>query len=304
MAREAAPAPRLAGECLASAAVDLHAAGVELPVLEAQMLLAEAIGVDRGELYRLTDLRLTAQETQAFADLVRSRCDRRPMAYLRGRMEFYGLPFGISDAVLVPRPETELLVDFAIDLARHGEMRDVVDAGTGSGCVAVSVAVNCPAAFVAALDVSTPALKVAEANVRRHGVADRVSPLRCDMLTAMRGGTVDLVLSNPPYIPSAEIAGLQPEVRDHEPRLALDGGADGLDFHRRLAHGAVVALRCGGRLAVEVGMGQTEQVIGVHGAAGLQFERVLRDLAGIDRVVVSRLAESSRPGCGARSVTS
>jgi release factor glutamine methyltransferase len=301
MARQAAPTPRLAGECLACAAVDLHAAGIELPVLEAQMLLAEAIGVYRGELYRLTDLRLTGQETQAFEELVRARCGRRPMAYIRGRCDFYGLTFGLTDAVLVPRPETELLVDFAIELARQRDLRVVVDIGTGSGCVAVSVAANCPAAYIAALDVSLPALAVAAANVRRHGIAERVCLLRCDLLTALRGGSVDLVLSNPPYIPSADIAGLQPEVRDHEPRLALDGGPDGLDFHRRLAHGAIAVLAKRGRLAVEVAMGQTEQVIGVHGAAGLQFERVLRDLAGIDRVVVSRLADSNRSRTRMRS---
>jgi len=287
MASKAMPQGRIAGECLALAVRELHAAGVELPVLEAQILLAQALGVGRERLYLLEDRQLSAAEENAFAALLRERCARRPIAYVRGYQEFYGLAFEVDESVLVPRPETELLVDFAISQSRLGAAEHVVDAGTGSGCIAAAVAANTPAVVVGS-DVSRSALRIAARNLERLGLGRRVCLVQADMLAAMRRHSADMILSNPPYIASDDLWNLQREILDHEPAVALDGGPDGLALHRQVAAGAAQALIAGGNLAVEVALGQAEDVVRVHEAAGFRHERTLRDLAGIDRVVVSR----------------
>ena len=258
--------------------------------MEAQLLLALALGITRttvtAGLYEL----LGSAERGRFQDLVESRCSRAPLAYLRGTQEFYGLDFDVGPAVLIPRPETEMLVEFAREMldagctacpyvcelprgatsAQAGFRMRFADVGTGSGCIAVAV--------------------LARRNAVRHSVDSRLRFVRSDFLAGASAGRFDLILSNPPYIPSGELAGLQPEVRDSEPALALDGGPDGLAPYRRLAPLARHSLALGGSLAVEVGQGQAPDVARIFAGAGLSRIEVRRDLAGIERLVAARLA--------------
>ena len=261
---------------------ELDAAGVEEPLLAARVLLAHALGMDRAELLRRGDLRVAPEAADRFLELVAEKARRVPLAYLVGIREFYGRSFEVTPAVLVPRPETELLVELAIEFAVSGGV--ALDVGTGSGCIAVSVAAE-GWGRVVGIDCSGEALQVARRNALRHGVAERVQFLRGDLLGAVANRSADLALANLPYIPTAELETLAPEVRDHEPRAALDGGADGLDPYRRLLHQGRRVLRRGGRLAVEVGAGQAGAVRDLLAALGYGATETRRDLAGIERVV-------------------
>jgi release factor glutamine methyltransferase len=204
----------------------------------------------------------------------------------------------VTPAVLIPRPETELLVAAFLRLNRRPDPV-VLDVGTGSGCVAIAVAREAPAARVLASDVSEEALAVARANAERHGVADRVEFRRGDLFAAFAGlgieGRVDFILSNPPYIGEGELGGLQPEVRDHEPRAALVAGPDGLAVHRRIAAGAGRFLAPGGTLVVEIGAGQDGAIRALYSSAGgLEVAGFDRDLAGVPRACVIRAAGGAR----------
>ena len=208
-----------------------------------------------------------------------------PLAYLRGTQEFFGLTFLVGPEVLIPRPETEMLVEFALEKMWIGTLADV---GTGSGCIVTAVLVNAEQARGIGFDLSVAALDAARQNTVRNGVAERTRLVQGDLLTGAKAQKFDVIVSNPPYIPSAEVAELAPEVRDSEPRLALDGGADGLTYYRRLALQALRALRPGGWLAVEVGRGQAPDVAALWQKAGWQEVAARCDLAGIERVVCGR----------------
>lgn len=271
---------------LQAAIARLTAAGVETPRLEAQLLLAQALGVTRtavvAGIYREPEEGQRAE----FERLVQARERRTPLAYLRGTQEFFGLTFRVGPAVLIPRPETEMLVDFALEkLQNAGTLADV---GTGSGCILTAALANAPQARGVGFDLSAAALTLARCNLRQNGAAERARLVQGDLLTGAASERFDAIVSNPPYIPSEEIAALAPEVRDAEPRLALDGGADGLECYRRLAVQALWALRPGGWLAVEVGRGQAPDVAALWQAAGWQETDARRDLAGIERVVCGR----------------
>lgn len=274
-------------DLLQRAIARLTAAGVETPRLEAQLLLAQALGVTRtavvAGLYREPD----ALQAAEFERLVQARERRVPLAYLRGTQEFYGLTFRVGPAVLIPRPETELLVEFALEKLKNAEER-VADVGTGSGCIVTAVLVHAPKTQGIGFDLSAAALAIAQENLRRNRVLSRARLVQGDLLTGAGREQFGIVVSNPPYIPSAEIATLAPEVRDAEPRLALDGGEDGLTPFRRLAVQAWQALKPGGWLAVETAMGQASLVAALWEAAGWQEIAVRRDLAGIERLVCGR----------------
>jgi release factor glutamine methyltransferase len=231
---------------------------------------------------------------------VARRAAREPLQYLTGVQEFWSLSFHVTPAVLIPRPETEAIVETFLRLNRRPDPL-VLDVGTGSGCLAVAVAREVPGARVLACDRSEGALAVARDNAGRHGVADRIRFERGDLLDAFRpagvAGQADFILCNPPYVPEGALAGLSPEVRDHEPRAALVAGSDGLDVHRRLAAGAAGFLRpagvdgAGGRLIVEFGFGQEAGIRAVYApAAGWTVVEVRADLAGIPRLAVLRAA--------------
>jgi len=259
--------------------------GVDNPRLDAEILLSHILGKDRLYLYVNFDQPLEQAELAAFRELVRQRARRVPVAYITGRKEFMGLNFTVTPAVLIPRPDTEILVEAVLSRLRTVDNPEVVDIGTGSGAIIISILKNRPTAGGMAVDISDSALAVAAANARQHQVSGRLSLVRGDLLAPAKGRKFDAIVSNPPYIPDRDIAGLPPEV-GCEPRLALAGGIDGLNFYRRIISVGAEYLRAGGFIALEVGAGQAAAVAGLAGRSLLTVEEIIKDYAGIDRVVV------------------
>jgi len=253
--------------------------------LEAELLLAATLDLDRVGLYVNFERPLDSSELAAFREQVQRRAKGEPVQYILGETEFWSLPFTVSPAVLVPRADTEVLVEEA--LSRIEGPVHLLDVGTGSGAIAVAMAHEKPEIQVTALDCSEEALQVARGNAERNGVAERVSCLAGD-LAELPPGPFAMVVSNPPYIPTADCEQLMTEVRDHEPRLALDGGEDGLTAYRQLSSQSGEILLPGGWLLVEVGVGQAEDVVALFEAAGLAEITSRNDYAGIPRVVAGR----------------
>jgi release factor glutamine methyltransferase len=296
------------GEALRSATEWLRASGSRSPRLDAELLLATALGVDRAELFRAPERVLTRIEERRFDGYLVRRQAREPVAYIRRRRAFRSIELEVTPAVLIPRPETETLVDVALealaDVPAGGDAAGgryeprVLDVGTGSGCIALALAAENPFVRVVATDVSAAAVEVARRNAARLGLGGRLD-VRCgdlldDLLPRER---FDLIVSNPPYIPEAEYRTLEPNVRDYEPRLALHGGEDGLDVARRLIAAAAGRLRPGGVLAVEVGAGQAAAVGALFAAAGAFAAAQQRaDLVGIPRVVFAHLSTRDAGG--------
>lgn len=259
--------------------------GIDSPRLEAEILLACALGIRRIDLYVGHDQIVDDAGRARFRDMVRRRQEGCPTAHIVGKKEFYSLDFAVSPATLIPRPDTELLVDEALRQAKPLTDPLIADIGTGTGCVAVALAHRLPKARIVAVDISPEALETARGNATRLGVADRVDFRLGDLLAPLAGLRPDLIVSNPPYIPTNDIAGLDPGVRDHEPALALDGGPNGLRVIERLAEQALPLLAPGGRLLVEIGAGQEEGARGVLTLAGFTVESVRKDGGGHPRVV-------------------
>lgn len=278
-------------ELLRLGAGRLEKAGVTGPRLDAEVLLAHAWGLDRtGVLVRAVE-QVPAEAEEAYLKMIEKRAAGEPVAYLVGEREFMSLSFYVNDMVLIPRPETELLVETALDYLRGlpREKAVVADVGTGSGAIAVSLAYYHPDLRVFALDVSNPALEVAEANARRHGVADRVTCLCGGLLGPLLEREIrgDLLTANLPYIPSGEIPSLPREVR-REPVLALDGGHDGLELYRRLLPQAQAFLKPGGLILCEVGPGQAGVLAELMAEGGWQEIGIRRDLLGEERLVTGK----------------
>ena len=253
--------------------------------LEAELLLAATLDMDRVGLYVNFERPLVSSELAAFREQVQRRAKGEPVQYILGETEFWSLPFTVSPAVLIPRADTEVLVEEA--LSRIEGPVHLLDVGTGSGAIAVAMAHEKPEIQVTALDCSEEALHVARGNAERNGVAERVSCLAGD-LAELPPGPFAMVVSNPPYIPTADCEQLMTEVRDHEPRLALNGGEDGLNAYRQLTSQSGEILLPGGWLLVEVGIGQAEDVVALFEAAGLAEIKSRDDYAGIPRVVAGR----------------
>ncbi|HET7560287.1 MAG TPA: peptide chain release factor N(5)-glutamine methyltransferase [Limnochordia bacterium] len=281
---------------LRQATAYLGGKGIETPRLDAEVLMAHVLGVPRIQLYVQFERPLVAAELDAYREKIARRAARWPVAYLVGQKEFYGRDFGVDPRVLVPRPETEGLVEAALDRLRGRDEVQVADLGTGSGVIGISLACELPAARVWGVDLSRDALAVAVANAERHGVADRFRALYGDWLAALpddlRGG-FSAIVSNPPYLAAGEVAQAAPELR-REPRLALTDEADGLSFYRRLAREAAGWLAPGGFVAVELGADQNEPVRALFVAGGWTIVEVRDDLAGCPRVLVAALG----PGAG------
>jgi len=284
---------------VASGTLLLEQAGIETARLDAECLLAAVLGGPRWQLLLEPKRRLSAEEFGRVLRSLQRREGREPLAYILGTREFWSLPFAVSPGVLVPRPETETLVEAALaawiettSAAPQPPTPVVVDLCTGSGAVAIALATEIPTARVLATDISWRALRVARANALRHGVAERITFLRGDLWGAVNGqapsGSVDLVVANPPYVPTQELATLMPEVQ-WEPRLALDGGTDGLRVIRDIVATSPDRIRPGGFLLLEIGADQAEAVQAVVAASGRwQPPRLWRDLAGRPRVVAAR----------------
>lgn len=272
--------------------VTLRAAGVEEPELEAEVLLRHALGLTRAHLFARLPAEVDDGGERRYRECLRRRLMRVPVAYITGHREFYDLDLAVAPGVLIPRPETEHVVEEALRIGREMlAQRDhvtVADAGTGSGAIALAMAKHLPAARVIAIDQSSAALAIADLNAKRLRLAGRVTFLPGDLLAPLTE-PVDIVVANLPYIPTAEIERLQPEVRDHEPREALDGGPDGLRVICRLLTQTPAHLRPGGALVLEIGHDQagalTAEVVRLLPGAEVAF---VPDLAGIQRVAIVR----------------
>lgn len=262
--------------------------------LDAEVLLRYVLGVDRTRLYLEPDLQLTSDEALLYRSLLNRRAAGEPAAYLTGTREFFGLEFAVNPAVLIPRPETELLVEIVLENLRPLSGSPlIIDVGTGSGAIAVSLAANLNVAEILAIEVSGAALQVARENAARNNTAHRIAFLEGDLLEAVPAGWLgrtDWITANLPYIPSGEIPGLQKDVTDYEPHLALDGGTDGLDLYRRLIPRAERILRPGGGLIMEIGPDQGRALFSMLNKADWEKTEIIRDYAQLDRFVLTQKA--------------
>jgi release factor glutamine methyltransferase len=266
--------------------------GMATPRLDAEVLLAETLGTDRVGLYTHFDQPLQPDELTRFKDLIRRRLRREPVAYILGKREFWSLSFRVTPDVLIPRPETEALVAEALKILTSAEGRSfrILEIGTGSGAISIALAVELPAAKVVATDLSPKAIALAEENALRSGVRERVLFLLGDLFHPVeKEDAFDLIVTNPPYIPRGEFPSLMPEVRDYEPKVALDGGKDGLDYFRRVLPAVGDYLRPGGWFLAEIGVGQDPQIIKIaEKNPDLGSFGFAKDLSGINRVFKAR----------------
>ncbi|MEP7340536.1 MAG: peptide chain release factor N(5)-glutamine methyltransferase [Acidobacteriota bacterium] len=288
------PAPPITiAETLKQASEQLRAASVPNDVLDAQTLLAEALGKDRTYLIVNFNQQLPDNLLAQYQTLIGRRTSGEPLQYITGHQEFFGLEFEVTSDVLIPRPETEILVEETIRLVHQNNIAEpvILDVGTGSGCIAVTLARELSAARVIACDISHAALNVARRNAAKHKLEDRMQFIKSDLLSAFpetffKTGFADFILSNPPYVAAHELPGLQREVRDWEPHLALSDFADGLSFYRRLLEEAPARLKPGGYLICEMGYTQSETVTAMVNHQVWDEPRLIDDLQGIPRTMV------------------
>jgi release factor glutamine methyltransferase len=266
----------------------LAAAGLPTPRLDASLIVGDLLGHDRTGVYIRWDEPVPHCALDRIGDWTERRAGREPLQYLRGVQEFFSRPFRVTPDVLIPRPETECLVQRVLELLAHSRgPQSVIDVGTGSGCIAVTLERTASQARVWATDLSRPALAIARANAASH--ASRVQFVHCDLLGAFRPEPIfDLIVSNPPYLAEGERQGMQREVAEHEPHLALFAGEDGLAVIRRLIEQAAPRLRPGGHLCLEIGFRQGAAVAELATQAGLLPEPIVCDLARLDRVLIAR----------------
>lgn len=257
--------------------------GVDNPRLDAEILLSHILGKDRMYLYVHFDQPLEKREQAAYREMVKKRAQRIPVAYILGQKEFMGLSFKVSPAVLIPRPDTEILVEKVLTIAQPDAY--ILDIGTGSGAILISLLTKLPGAGGIGTDISPEALAVARENAAAHSVTDRLQLIHSDLFTNLAGQNFDIIVSNPPYIPNHELGNLQPEVQ-REPHLALLGGQDGLDFYRQIMFSAGPFLRTNGKLIFEVGINQARLVAKAGEKHDYILEEIVKDYAGIERVVV------------------
>jgi len=267
--------------------------GVDSPRLQAELLLAHLLKVPRMRLYLNFDAVLTPAQTDSFRDFIKRRGQREPLQHITGSVSFCGFEIAVNRHALIPRPETEILAELGWEWLQTRPASEpggaaALDFGTGTGCIGIALAGKCPGARIAAIDVSPEALALAKDNALRNKAG--IAFLQGDSLAALPPGSrFDLIICNPPYVPTAEIDTLQPEVRDFEPRAALDGGADGVDFYRMLASEAQPRLKPGGRAMVEFGDGQDEAVRGIFENEKWIVEAVKQDYSQCARFLIARI---------------
>lgn len=261
-----------------------------LATLDAEVLARQVLGWDRARFLTDRNEKASSVFLLQYEPLVARRERREPVSYILGMREFWGLPFEVGPDVLIPRQETEFIVEETLALVGKDSHPVIVDVGTGSGCIGVSLAREIPGARIIASDVSKYALEVARRNAMRHNVSDRITFVETSFLEGIEEG-VDIIVSNPPYVPAVSRLGLTPEVRDYEPSVALFGGDDGLDGLRSVLEGAVAKLAPGGHLVMEFGCGQDDRVTDlVRGVDGLDVIKIRHDLQDIPRTVICRRA--------------
>lgn len=266
----------------------LSSKGIANARLEAEWLLCSATGLDRVGLYLNYDKPISGGELSEFRSMITRRSKREPLQHILGTQEFFGLNFMVSADVLIPRHDTETLVDELV--ANSSGVRSILDIGTGSGCIAIALAHKLPSVAVTATDISTAALSIAQRNARLHSVT--IEFIAGSLFSGLAGRHFDVIVSNPPYIPTLDIVTLEPEVRDYDPRLALDGGSDGMDFYRTLIAEAPAFLNDGGWLFVEAGIGQSADIKKLYRFANVFKEPCTTcDTQGIERVVRAQKKE-------------
>ena len=271
------------GELINLSAGYLQEKGCSSPRLDAELLLGHVLGLERLDLYLNFDKPLNADEVAAYRTLIGRRGQRIPVAYLTGQREFYSLPLQVSEGVLIPRPETEFVVDKVLELLEPGIPTEILELGTGSGAIALALACQDPGFRVTAVDVSPAALAVARANAERLEVQNQITFVESDLFQKI-SGTYKVICSNPPYIKKSELSALAPEVAA-EPALALDGGLDGLDFYRRIFNQAASFLEQPGFVVLEIGWDQAGDVRRLGEEAGFTWLETVKDYGGHDRVV-------------------
>lgn len=283
------------GDCILRAARDFGEQGLASPRLDAEVLLAHALKADRPYLYRHPEEPVNREAASAFQSLTARRLRGEPVAYLLGLKEFWGLVFEVNKQVLIPRPDTECLVEEVLKaccVAAPADLR-ILDLGTGSGAIGVALAWELPHAHVVATDISPGAVDVARRNARRHGVEQRMTFLTGHLFTPL-SGKFDIIVSNPPYISTTELETLPLDVRGYEPMSALLAGSDGTVFHEQIIAGCAGYLSEGGRLFLEIGSDQRQRVEAMLAAADLFEEiRFYRDDAGLDRVAAARRKQAT-----------
>jgi release factor glutamine methyltransferase len=266
--------------------------GVDSPRLQTELLLAHLLKMPRMQLYLNFERKLSETEVDEFRKLIKRRGQREPLQHIVGSVCFCGLELTVNQHVLIPRPETELLAErgwtFLNSLNVQHSTLSALDLGTGSGCLAIALAIHCPAAQLFATDISADSLELAGKNARRHNALDRIRFLQGDAFAAFESPRAfDLIISNPPYIPTDEIQALQAEVREHDPRQALDGGPDGLVFYRRIATEAAPFLKSGGKIMLEFGDGQAGSIREIFESQKWIVEAIVEDYTQRPRILIA-----------------
>lgn len=259
---------------------------------QAVSLMQFALGRDRAFLIAHPEYELNLREQELFGSVVLRRSRREPLQYIVGKQEFYGLDLVVNPDVLIPRPETEILVERAIEIIGTTRPTSILEIGVGSGCISIAILKHCPAASGMGVDISDRAITVAQQNASMHDVNGRLRLLQSDVFSDVGPESFDLIVSNPPYVPKSDLDGLQPEVRDHEPVLALTDGETGLTIIERIVGGAPEHLKPSGYLLVEIGFGQSEKVRGMTETGAWGTVDLLADLQGVPRILSARLAET------------
>lgn len=266
----------------------LAKAGISEARRDASTIVGLAIGRDRSFIYSHREYEPTPEETARIEQFLQRRAKREPLQYIRGTQEFYGLEFEVTPDVLIPRPETEMIVERAIEILKGTNDPRFLDLGTGSGCIPISILEGVPDASGVAVDISPEALAVAARNAERNGVSGRVELIESDLFENVPRRKFDLIVSNPPYVPGKDLAHLQPEVRDHEPHVALTDGRDGVSIIERIINDSGHFLIPGGVLMIEMGFGQSEKVLEFASGGEWRSVKVEADLQGIPRLLVAK----------------
>lgn len=268
----------------------LAQAGIENPRLEARLLTAHVLSLEPDEVF--ADIFISAENKEKIELLLQQRLAHKPLDKVIGKRAFYKAEFAVSEQVLSPRPDTEILVEEALEYLRHIQSPKVLDLGTGSGCIIETLLAEIPEAEGTAVDISAEALKVARLNAQNLNVAQRLNFIRADWFAAdfinLFNDKFDVIVSNPPYIPTADIVNLEPEVKEYDPMYALDGGTSGFDSYKRIAEIAPMLLKDGGYVLLEAGINQAAEIQNIFTFSGLQYVKTVKDLAGIDRCVIMR----------------
>ena len=276
-------------ELITRAESTLAASGIAEPRREAMSLLALALQQDKTFLYARPEYVPSTSEIALFDSFLERRSRREPLQYISGVQEFYGLEFDVTRDVLIPRPETELLVEESLKILRETGGDGICEVGTGSGCIVVSILKELSNVTAVGLDRSSDALKIARRNSEKHGVGGRLELIESDVFDALSNEKFDVIISNPPYVPAVDINGLQPEVRDFEPHLALTDDLDGLSIIRRIVEGSPRFLKSRGHLVMEIGFNQSPAVVKMFDRSRWTAPELAPDLQGIPRIVSARL---------------